>query len=194
MLREPSPRTGHAAVGIGSKLYVWGGFGQSVNTKTLEIFDVPSMTWEQQLPFEVTCGSNMPDTLYNMATTSAESDDAVYSFGGQDRNHAFCNTVFQITPAQKQYEELQPTSSSDTAPENTSSSCTVRFGDKLLLYGGRFGFQERSNELHVFDLKSSECEQSNFDGMHDNRYSNCKLVICMPHLSHTRVGGEVQGT
>ena len=68
--REPLPRRDHAAVGIGSKLYVWGGYGGSSKIKTtaLEIFDVTCATdWEQP---QLLDGSNMPDGLWGMAVTS----------------------------------------------------------------------------------------------------------------------------
>lgn len=58
--RQPLPRTNHAAVGVGSKLYVWGGDGRSatIPTPTLEVFDVPSVSWEEPQRLH---GSDMPD-------------------------------------------------------------------------------------------------------------------------------------
>jgi len=66
------------------------------------------------------------------------------------------NTVFEITPSQHLCKKLQPTSPSHV-PEGTSGSGVVRFQDRLILFGGWTG-QRRTNELHVFDLKKSECE------------------------------------
>ena len=156
--RQPLPRPWHAAVGIGSKLYVWGGCSSSstISTRTLslETFDVPSVTWEEP---QVLHGSDMPEGLRGMAVTS--DGQTSYSFGGRAGSHPYTyyNTLFQVIPSQHLCQELQPTSSSNTAPDKTSASCILQFQDKLVLQGGYTG-QSRTNELYVFDLKESECE------------------------------------
>ena len=149
--RQPLPRTRHAAVGIGSKLYVWGGNGGSSKIKTtaLETFDVTSVQWEQP---QLLNGSSMPDGLQAMAVTS--DGETAYCCCGWTGSTRY-NTVFEITPSQHLCKELQPTS--DARPQGTSGSRVVRFQDKLVLYGGHTG-QRLTNELHVFDLKKSECE------------------------------------
>ena len=153
--RQPLPRYIHAAVGIGRKLYVWGGYGGSSNIKTtaLETFDVTSVQWEQSQLFN---GSSVPDGLEGMAVTS-DGETAYCCCGGTGSYpYTYYNTVFEITPSQHFCKELQPTSLS-FMPEKTSGSRVVRFHDKLVLFGGYTG-QRRTNELHVFDLKESECE------------------------------------
>ena len=155
--RQPLPRAGHAAVGIGSKLYVWGGWGGSSKIKTtaLEIFDVTSVQWEQS---QLLDGSSVPNDLQDMAVTS--DGETAYCCCGQTGsfpNYTYYNTAFEITPSQHLCKELQPTSSS-LMPEKTSASRVVRFQDKLILFGGWTGGYRRTNELHVFDLKKSECE------------------------------------
>ena len=155
--RQPLPRREHAAVGIGSKLYVWGGYGGSSKIKTtaLETFDVTSVQWEQP---QLLNGSSMPDGLWGMAVTSdGETAYCCCGVTGSHPNYTYYNTVFQITPSQHLCKELQPTSPSDARPQETSYSRVVRFQDKLVLYGGYTG-QRSTNELHVFDLKKSECE------------------------------------
>ena len=155
--RQPLPRDRHAAVGIGSKLYVWGGDGGSSKIKTaaLEIFDVTSVQWEQP---QLLNGSSMPDDLEGMAVTS--DGETVYCCCGRTGSYpkyTYHNTVFEITPSQHLCKELQPTNPSDARPQGTSGSRVVRFQDKLVLYGGHTG-QRWTNELHVFDLQKSECE------------------------------------
>lgn len=155
--REPLRRTTHAAVGIGSKLYVWGGYSSSstIRSKLIEIFDVPSATWEEPINLD---GSDMPDGLYGMAVTS-DGEVAYCCSGvtGSFPHDTRYNTIYQVTPFQNLCQELQPTSPSHTAPEKTSHSRIVHFQDKLILHGGSTG-QMRTNELQVFDLKKSECE------------------------------------
>ena len=67
--RQPLPRDSHAAAGIGSKLYVWGGDGGSSKIKStaLEIFVVTSVQWEEQKALR---GYDMPDGLEGMAVMS----------------------------------------------------------------------------------------------------------------------------
>ena len=157
--RQPLPRESHAAVGIGSKLYVWGGYGGSSKIKTtaLDTFDVTSVQWEQQTALR---GCDMPDGLQAMAVTG--DGETAYCCCGMTRrtgsitSYTYYNTVFEIIPSQRLCKELQPTSPS-LMLEGTSGSRVVRFQDKLILYGGYTG-QRRTKELHVFDLKESECE------------------------------------
>ena len=151
--RQPLPRDRHAAVGIGRKLYVWGGYGGSSKIKTaaLETFDVTSVQWEQS---QLLNGSSLPDGLRDMAVTS--DGKTAYCCCGQTGS-TYYNTVFEITPSQHLCKELQPTSPSDARPQGTSGSGVVRFQDKLILFGGSTG-QRLTNELHVFDLQKSECE------------------------------------
>jgi len=155
--REPLPRAWHAAVGIGSKLYVWGGYtsGSAIRTKELESFDVLSLTWKDP---QVLHGVNIPDGLHAMAVTS--DGETGYSFGGATGSaypFTFYNDLFQVTPSQHLCHNLQSTSSSesDTAPQKADSRA-VQYRDKLVLHGGYTG-QKRTNELHIFDLKKSEC-------------------------------------
>lgn len=153
---QPLPRTNHAAVGVGSKLYVWGGDGRSatIPTPTLEIFDVPSVSWEEPQRLH---GSDMPDAgLEGMAVTS--DGEVAYSFGGVTGSYPFRtyhNTLYNVTPSHSLYHKLQPTSFSHTLPRTAEGSCIVQFQDKLLLHGGSDNITETNNELHVFDIKKS---------------------------------------
>ena len=156
--REPLPRAWHAAVGIGSKLHVWGGYNSdsAIQAKELESFDILSVTWQDP---QVLHGVNMPDGLRAMAVTS--DGETSYSFGGATGSASpftYYNDLFQVTPSQHFYHNLQPTSSSesDTAPQKKADSRAVQYGDKLVLHGGNTS-QKCTNELHVFDLKKSEC-------------------------------------
>lgn len=153
--RLPLPRCSHAAVGVGSKLYVWGGYssGSTLGTTALEVFDVPSMAWEQP---QVLRGSDMPDGLRGMALTT--DGETTYTFGGATGSHPYTyyNAMYQVTPSQHLCQEWQPTSPSSTVPEKASGSRMVQFQGKLVLQGGHTG-QRRINELYVFDLKTSEC-------------------------------------
>lgn len=158
--RQPLPRERHAAIGIGSKLYVWGGLSSNptLRSRGLEVFDVPSISWKEP---RLLRGSSIPDRLWDMAVTS--DGDTAYFFGGATGSHpnyTRCNTLYRLTPSQhlSQVQEIQHTSPADTTPQKKQGSRIVQHKDKLVLLGGRTG-QGRTNELHVFDLKKSECER-----------------------------------
>lgn len=156
--RQPLPRDGHAAVGIGGKMVVWGGYGgpTKIKTSTLEIFDVCSVTWQQPL---VLHGSHMPDGLYGTAVTTEGL--LLRRRSGPYHNYTYHNTVFQIIPSQRLCQELPLPSPFHTAPEKALASCIVHFKDKLILYGG-FTRQNlgtpQSDELYVLDIRNSECK------------------------------------
>lgn len=157
--RQPLPRAWHAAVGVGSKLYVWGGKSDpAIRTASLDIFDVPAMKWKE--PQVLRGSAVMPSELHSMAVTT--DGETSYTFGGTagvrgSSSKTYYNTVFQVTPSQRVCQELQPTSPSRMAPEKAVDSCIVQYQDKLVLHGGYTG-QKRTKELYLFDLRESECE------------------------------------
>ena len=155
--REPLPRSRHAAVGIGSKLYVWAGDHShlTIQSRKLEIFDVPSMTWEWP---QALYGSDMPDGLRGMAVTT--DDVTSYTFGGatgSSNPYTYHNMLFQVTPSQHLCQTLEPLNPVSTSQKKIAGSGIVHFKDKLVLYGGFTGLG-CTDELHAFDLRNGECE------------------------------------
>lgn len=150
MSRQPQSRYLHAAVGVGQRLYVWGGKSiSSMQTTTIESFDVSLEMWEkpQQLQDPL-----LPDGLYGMAVVSSGKN--AYSFAGRTRSRSYFNTLYQIDLATLKCRELVQASSSQ-APKKTCGSAMVHFKDMLVVHGGYTG-EERVDELHVFDLRTSE--------------------------------------
>lgn len=155
MSRQLQPRRNHAAVGVGKKLYVWGGnTGDStkIPSTTLENFDVSSLTWGQPQRLD----GFLPDGLWGMAITS-DGEDA-YTFGGRTGSYPKCtyfNTLYYVNPSTLQCRELVPGNPSQ-APKKASGCRMVHFNGKLVVHGGYTG-GGRTDQLHVFDLKTSEC-------------------------------------
>ena len=141
---QPLPRSSHSAVGVGRKLYVWGGYSSSktIQTADLEIFDE---TWQQPQKLR----GRLPDSLSCAAVTA--DGEIAYTFGGT--TDTYCNTLYQINMSTLECIELVPVNPSH-APKKTSGSAMVHFKDKLVVYGGYTG-QVQTSEMHVFDLKSS---------------------------------------
>lgn len=153
--RQPQPRQRHAAVGFGSKLYVCGGFGSSsanIRGATLESFDVSSETWQQPQQLR---GAGLPDGLWAMAATT--DGENAYFFGGKTGtypNYTFYNSIYKVSPSTLQCERLVPSS----APKKTSGCGMVYYNQKLVIHGG-YTSEGMTDELYVFDLKTSGCRR-----------------------------------
>ena len=179
--REPQPMCFHAAVDFRQKLYIWGGLRlpSTVHNSMLETFDVPSEKWQQPQKLR---GSLLPDDLCAMAV--ARDSEKAYFFGGvsfssskaartrdsenprffggvsdSSSNLTFFNTLYQLNLSTLECKELVPRNPSQ-APVKQCGSGMVFFKDKLVVQGGYTG-KDCSNELYTFDLKNSECEESN---------------------------------
>ena len=151
--REPRARGGHAAVSSSRHMLVWGGGGGSgvmMNTSTVEIFDVISATWRD--PRQLS-GQSLPDGLHYMGIAALDGDKA-YSFGG--RTGSTCiNDLLEIELTSLQCRHLVPAEGSAPPPSAREGSALVCYRKNLVMYGG-FTDDGQSDELHVFDLNTSE--------------------------------------
>lgn len=147
MSREPLPRTRHAAVGVGKKLYVWAGYWANQAT-TIETFDVSSEVWEHPRQLRGT----LPHGLGHMAV--ATDGKSAYQFGGAcvSRRYSSLSSLYQIDLSTLQCRELVPRRS---FPVPKRGSRMVYFNQKLVVHGG-FVNRNVVDELKVFDLKMSE--------------------------------------
>ena len=150
--KEPQPRAVHAAVGVGQKLYIWGGVSlpSPIQTATIDIFDVPSLAWQQPQKLR---GSQLPDGMRGMAV--ATNGENAYFFGGNDSNTVCFNTLFKVDLSTLLCTEIGDKTSS-AAPKEKSFSSMLYFDQKLVIHGG-CDDKDDTDELHVFDLRTSEC-------------------------------------
>lgn len=148
--REPQPRHDHAAVGVGQKLYVWGGRGRSPEnqTDTVEVFDVPSVAWQHA---EKLRGSLVPGNMWGMAV--ATDGESAYFFGGSTNKGTYFDTLFKVDLSTLRCEELK-TGKSSSAPKKARDGGMVYFNHKLVIHGGYTG--KHTGDLHIFDLKTGE--------------------------------------
>ena len=145
--RQPTARTWHSAVGVGDKLFIWGGHGAiQIRTTTLECFNVSSLSWEQPQQLK----GSLPDGLYNLAVTG----DGRHFYAKSGRT----NRVYEINPCTLLCRQLLKNSSIH-APQRQDGnrSRSVYFKNKVVVYGG-VTEQDRTDDLHVFDLDKSEYE------------------------------------
>ena len=151
--RQPQPRAKHAAVGIGHKLFVWGGQGDStkIQTTTLESFDVLSEAWDPSRELRYP----LPDGLMSIAATT--DGESAFFLGGAipaSKGFTYSNTLYQVNLSTLQCRELVPRTPS-RAPDKACQFGMVYCNHKLVVYGGYTG-RERGNKVYVFDLKTSE--------------------------------------
>lgn len=151
----------HAAASVGQKLYVWAGSDYSgrerVQTTTVERFDVCSESWLESRQLH----GKLPDGLQGMAVTLV--DESAYTFGGEafdsleEFNVKYFNDLFQINLFTLECKEIVPEPLSQV-PKKLSFSGMVHFNHMLVVHGGccRYG-QERTDDVYVFDLRTSEC-------------------------------------
>lgn len=149
---EPRSRLRHAAVGFEQKLYVWGGYdgkSRDLDPATLESFNLSIESWEQQRQLR----ASLPKNLWGTAV--ATDGDSGYFFGGTTGSDIYTNALYKFDLSTLECEELVPKDGS-RAPKAKVASGMVYFNQMLVVHGGYTG-QDRTEELHVFDLRTGEC-------------------------------------
>ena len=148
---EPSARYGHAAVGSGSNMFVWGGRGDGgsvVSSSVVERFNVQSTSWQEPRQLR---GQSLPDGLRGMAVAS--DGERAYYFGGYvDRENQRCNSLYVLDLSSMQCRQM---ATGGEFPTARSYSAMVHYRRQLVVYGGYTG-SGASDELFVFDLDTSE--------------------------------------
>ena len=148
---EPSARYGHAAVGSGSNMFVWGGEGDRgsvVSSSVVERFNVQSTSWQEPRQLG---GQSPPDRLRFMAVAS--DGETAYYFGGYvGGGKQRCNSLYVLDLSSMQCRQMATGGESPTA---RSLSAMVHYRRQLVVYGGETG-SGISDELFVFDLDTSE--------------------------------------
>ena len=176
---EPSPRSGHRTVLVGSKVYMWAGMviglpiAHDLPEKrqflsSVEVFHIESGDW-QRLPTSGTpplgvCG-------YGCAAVG----DSIYYFGGEcGHGHScFHNSLHKLSTSSMHWESISPTTIQNGVPMPKSGCGMVAFRDieDILYIVGGLGtssFQQRGavyvaagnyircNEQHMFTPNASE--------------------------------------
>ena len=140
-------RWGHAAVGVGQTLLVWGGDRNGVEeTSLVERFDVVSTTWRDTRRLQ---GDSFPVGLRYMAVAS--DGEMGYVFGG-DYSGGRSDKLFAINLTSLECRELVPRPQLVYRPGPGSYSAMVYSEERLVMYGG----SGSSREVEVFDLDESE--------------------------------------
>ena len=145
----PPPTAGHAAVAIGDKLYRWGGDGSGQRRNMVDVFDVSKEQWEC-----LTTRGRTPPGIRGCAYTAIGS--SLFTFGGcGDRSHH--NTIHQLDTETMEWRKLVPRNPSDAPQKKLGCGMVSLNDDKLVVFAGHTECGKRTDELHVFDTKESEC-------------------------------------
>ena len=175
MSREPRPRWYHAAFGVGSKHFLWGGDGSpAIQTAQIETFDISSATWQEPLLLK----GSPPGRLDGMAVTT--DGNSAYSFGGYVGSIR-TNSIYEINTQTLECTDVLPTSSS--SPPGVAFSDMVFFQNLLVVYGGHTD-KGPTNDLYIFDLRRGECGNSKLylrlvSGARDERhFESATLTTC----------------
>ena len=151
MAKQPQPRYHHAAFGVGSKHFLWGGNPSlAIQTAQIETFDVSSAKWQEPLLLK---GSS-PGSLYAMAVTT--DGDSAYSFGGYVGSTR-TNSIYEINTRTLECRHVLPTSS--YSPPGVAYSSILLYNEQLVACGGDTD-KGRTNDLYIFDLRKGECGNS----------------------------------
>ena len=145
----PPPTRDHAAVATGDKLYRWGGRGSGQRRNMVDVFDVSKEQWEC-LPTH----GPPPPAIRGCAYTAIGS--SLFTFGGHD-GHSYYNSLHQLDTETMEWRELVPRNPSDAPQKKSGCGMVSLDDDQLVVFAGFMEDGERTDELHVFDTKKSEC-------------------------------------
>ncbi|GAA5868773.1 hypothetical protein JCM3774_003887 [Rhodotorula dairenensis] len=148
----PGPRLGHASVGVGNVLIVWGG-----DTKTrseerqddgLYLLNLSTRDWTR-----VKTVGRTPEGRYGHAVAMVGS--RFFVFGGQTDDGGFKNDLCffdlqKLKIGQPSWTFIEPQPGQPVPPARTGHTC-VTFGDSLYIFGGTDG-QYHYNDTWQYDL------------------------------------------
>jgi len=153
---EPAPRQNAFTAAINSCFFLWGGYGASRDIPNINIFDYSSGAWTAKQ----TTGTPPPG-YWNGASTSI--GDIMYTYGGERSDTRDSGNLQSLDTQSLAWKLL-----SQEGPVKISGCSIAGVKDMIVLFGGRTkdiqpGWQGvkikdyyYSNELHLYNLKTSE--------------------------------------
>ena len=162
---EPISRYGVFSAAINSIFFLWGGSGASYDLSHVHMFDSPSGAWTAKQ----TTGTPPPGYYQG---TSTSVGDIMYTFGGWDYNNKDTGCLYELNIKTLVWQLF-----SQKGPMKKKRCAMAAINDILVLFGGRTkspgntqsGSQcvkiddyYYTNELHVYNLKTSECFSSEY--------------------------------
>ncbi|EDO34324.1 predicted protein [Nematostella vectensis] len=132
-----SPRDGHCAASVGSKLYVFGGvawnvtIGEVSEMNEMLVYDLESQTWSKPVTRGDTPSSRSSATMCSVGNT-------LFMFGGLSRDSGWLNDLYAFNTDSMQWKAIE---AKGTYPSPRDKLGSVAMGTKMLIFGG-FGPKE----------------------------------------------------
>ena len=146
---EPSGRAGCVSATIDFKVFVWGGLltdrQDTSHLKNIYILDILNEKWTSKS----TTGEHPRGCMF---CCSAQSGNVLYVYGGQDENGKHTGSLFSLNLDILSWRELSP--HVHDGPRKTLSGGMIVRGEKIILFGGYTEDEDRTNELHIFNLST----------------------------------------
>lgn len=155
----PSPRDKLTCVAKGTKIFFFGGFGPLEDAETedqegaafgwfndLFSFDTENCTWEKLSPAFTGCPT--PRAAHGMCAVGSR----IIIFGGRD-SVGRKNDLFILDTETM---EWIPTPTTGRQPESRSFHTCTAVGNRVVVFGGRSPENAHFNDLHIFDVATSE--------------------------------------
>ena len=160
---EPDPRTGAFSATINSDFFLWGGSGASANLSHIHVFDSACGGWTAKQ----TAGISPPGYQYG---ASISDGNVMYTYGGLGKHTSGNLQAFDVTTLVWQL-------LSKEGPMKKHGCAIAAIKSMLVLFGGctkspgaiqpgsqcvKLGDRYYTNELHVYNLKTSEYISSEY--------------------------------
>ena len=156
---EPKPRHAAFSAAIESNFFLWGGERASDDLSHVHVFDSSSGAWTAKQ----TTGTPPPGYKYGAPTSVG---DIMYTYGGWDHHVNDTGCLYELNIKTLVWQLL-----SQEGPMKKSECAMVAIKEMLILFGGltsspgdiqpesqcvKFGDDYYLNEVHVYNLKTSE--------------------------------------
>ncbi|EPS57898.1 hypothetical protein M569_16919 [Genlisea aurea] len=137
------PRHRHAAVAVGSKIYVYGGIDNDGVLSSLYALDTISLKWS-----EMETRGDQPGPCHSHSMV-ADGSNSLYLFGGFDGDRAL-GDLFRFDIRRSQWSRLK---TSGKSPNARFSHSMFIYSDRLFVFGG-CPLRDECRELFLLDLRN----------------------------------------
>jgi hypothetical protein len=168
---HPSPRQGHGAVAIGSKMLIFGGHqieGDNFNRKDdMWLFDPEQNEFQEIHPQGIRIPPISRHRLVNI-------NNRIYSFGGIVQNRQKLNSIFMFDPETLAWEELDV---QNDPPEPRCDPVVVAYKHFIVIFGGSIKDLLFPSDVHIFDTCSRSWSQPSVVGDIPPSRIGCTAVV-----------------
>lgn len=154
----PLPRVGHASVGVGNVLIVWGGdtktSEEEIQDDGLYLLNLSTREWTR-----VKISGSCPEGRYGHSAAIIGSK--FYIFGGQTDQGGFMNDLWsfdlhKLKSGAPQWQCIESTN--DVAPTRRTGHTVVTHGESIFVFGGTDG-QYHYNDTWKFDTTTGQWKE-----------------------------------